>query len=77
MDDERLCQNGGVQFGTIGYYNWFGTYMSRSQGEQIATHIKSNREKQNLIVQIQDWKGQYETAKVQLNKPSPPFYMLE
>ncbi len=34
-------------------------------------HIEFDREKQSLTAQIQDWKGQYEIAKVQLNKPSP------
>jgi hypothetical protein len=39
--------------------------------QQVATHIKFNRDKQSLIGQIQDWKGKYEIAKVQLNKPNP------
>jgi hypothetical protein len=39
--------------------------------QHVDTHIRFDREKQSLIVQIQDWKGQYEITKVQLNKPSP------
>ncbi len=39
--------------------------------QQVATHIKFEREKQILTTQIQDWKSQYETTKVQLNKPNP------
>ncbi len=39
--------------------------------QQVATCIKFEREKQSLTTQIQDWNGQYETTKVQLNKPSP------
>ncbi len=31
MNDVRLCQNGGVQFGTTRYHNWFGTNLSRPQ----------------------------------------------
>jgi hypothetical protein len=31
-NDERLCQNGVVQFGTTGYHNQFGTYLSKTQG---------------------------------------------
>jgi hypothetical protein len=31
--------------------------------QQIATHIEFEKEKQTLIAQIQDWKGQYETVK--------------
>jgi hypothetical protein len=39
--------------------------------QQIVAHIKFEREKQSVITQIQDWKGQYETTKVQLHKPNP------
>jgi hypothetical protein len=39
--------------------------------QQVATHIKFDKEKQSFTTQIQNWKGQYETTKVQLNKPSP------
>jgi hypothetical protein len=59
----KLCQNGGVQFGTIGDPNRFGAYLSKSQGATIA-HIGFDREKQSLIIQTQDWKGKYETTKV-------------
>ncbi len=30
----------------------------------VVAHIKFDREKQSLIAQIQDYKGQYETTKV-------------
>ncbi len=39
--------------------------------QQVATHIEFDKEKQNFTTQIQNWKGQYEIAKVQLNKPNP------
>ncbi len=39
--------------------------------QNVATHIKFDKEKQSQTAQIQDQKGQYETTKVQLNKPSP------
>ncbi len=38
--------------------------------QHVTTHVEFNKEKQSHIAQIQDWKGQYETTKVQLNKPS-------
>jgi hypothetical protein len=39
--------------------------------QHVTAHIEFDKEKQSLTIQIQDWKGQYEIAKVQLNKPSP------
>jgi len=39
--------------------------------QQVDAHIKFDREKQSVTAQIQNWKRQYETSKVQLNKPSP------
>ncbi len=39
--------------------------------KQQVAHIKFENEKQSLTTQIQDWKCQYETTKVQLNKPNP------
>ncbi len=39
--------------------------------QQVVCHIKFEKEKQSLTTQIQDWKGQYETTKVQLHKPNP------
>jgi hypothetical protein len=39
--------------------------------KQIVAHIEFDKEKQSLIVEIQDLKGQYEIAKVQLSKPNP------
>ncbi len=38
--------------------------------QQVATHIKFDKNKQNFTTQIQNWKGQYEITKVKLNKPS-------
>ncbi len=39
--------------------------------KQQVAHIKFENEKQSLTTQIQHWKCQYETTKVQLNKPNP------
>jgi hypothetical protein len=39
--------------------------------QHVAAHIELDKEKQHLTTQIQNWKGQFETAKVQLNKHSP------
>jgi hypothetical protein len=33
--------------------------------------MEFDKEKQSLTAQIQDWKGQYEIAKVQLNNHGP------
>jgi hypothetical protein len=46
VDDARLCENGGVQFGTIGYYNWFGAYLSNLKEQHVAARIKFDKEKQ-------------------------------
>jgi hypothetical protein len=40
------------------------------KGQHVVAHIKFDKEKQSFATQIQDWKGQYETIKVQSNKPS-------
>ncbi len=32
MNDVGLQQNGGVQYATIEYHNWFGANLSRVQG---------------------------------------------
>ncbi len=32
--------------------------------QQVIAHIEFNRENQSLTLQIQDWKGKYETTKV-------------
>ncbi len=37
--------------------------------------MEFKKEKQTLTTQIQDWKGQYETIKVQLNKPNPILFI--
>jgi hypothetical protein len=39
--------------------------------EHVDAHIEFDKEKQSFAVQIQDWKGKYETTKVQLNKINP------
>ncbi len=39
--------------------------------QHVVVHIEFDREKQNLIAQIQDWNSHYKIVKVQLNKPSP------
>ncbi len=39
--------------------------------QQVIAHIEFDNEKQSLTTQIQNWKGQYETTKVQLNNLSP------
>jgi hypothetical protein len=39
--------------------------------QHVDASIKFDKEKQCLIVQIQDWKGQYEITKIQLNEFSP------
>jgi hypothetical protein len=39
--------------------------------QQVIAQIEFDNEKQSLTTRIQNWKGQYETTKVQLNKPSP------
>jgi len=66
-----LHQNGGVQYATIEYHNWFGANMSRPYRVIGSCHIEFEREKQSPTTQIQDWKGWYEIAKVQLSKPNP------
>ncbi len=39
--------------------------------QHVAAHIEFDMVKQSLTVEIQYWKGQYETSKIQLSKPSP------
>jgi hypothetical protein len=39
--------------------------------QQVVAHIEFDKEKQSLITQIQDLKGQYEITKVQSSKSSP------
>jgi hypothetical protein len=39
--------------------------------QHVDAHIKFDMEKQSFITQIQDYKGKYETTKVQLKKPNP------
>jgi hypothetical protein len=39
--------------------------------QHVTAHIEFDKEKQSLPIQIQNWKGQYEIAKVQLNKLNP------
>jgi hypothetical protein len=39
--------------------------------QHVVAHIEFDWEMQNLTIQIQEWKGKYETTKVQLTKPNP------
>jgi hypothetical protein len=53
------------------YHNWFGTNLSKVEKTTSSYPHKVEKEKQTLTIEIQDWKSQYETTKVQLNKPNP------
>ncbi len=77
MDDDQLCQNGRIQFGTIGYHNRFGTNLLRSQGATSSCPHKNWQREIKSYCSNPRLKGSIWDNQKKKKTNLAPFYMLK